>query len=114
MGTIPVKGIAGQNHHGPGMSGARTPRPRRAGTVASMTRIFRHDLGVSWVRGEAMGRGSPALRDEAGGVGLVAPPRDGGALGAAAEMGTPAAVLQLLDRHSRDCAAIAGALEVPH
>jgi len=79
-----------------------------------MTRIFRHDLGVSWVMDEAMERGSHALRDDDGRVWLVDPTRDEEALAAAAEMGTPAAVLQLLDRHSRDCAAIAGALEVPH
>jgi hypothetical protein len=79
-----------------------------------MTRILRHELGLTWVMDDAMERGCHALRDDAGGVWLVDPARDEEALAAAAELGAPAGVLQLLDRHNRDCAAIAGALGVPH
>jgi hypothetical protein len=41
-------------------------------------------------------------------------PLDRPELEAAAELGEPAGVLQLLDRHNRDCAAIAARLGVPH
>lgn len=59
-----------------------------------------------------MERAFHALVDE-GRVWLV-DPLDGPELEAAAELGEPAAVLQLLDRHNRDCAGIAARLGIPH
>jgi hypothetical protein len=79
-----------------------------------MARIFEHDLGVTWVMDDAMERGCHALRADDGRVWLVDPARDDAALAAVAKLGPPAGVLQLLDRHNRDSAAIAGALGVPH
>jgi GAF domain-containing protein len=79
-----------------------------------MTRIHRHDLGLSWVMDDAMERACHALRDDDGHVWLIDPARDDEALAAAAALGPAAGVIQLLDRHNRDCAALAAALEVPH
>jgi hypothetical protein len=79
-----------------------------------MPRIYEHDLGLTWVMEEPMERGSHALRAGDGRVWLVDPVQDDEALAAAAALGPPAGVLQLLDRHNRDCAAIAQALGVPH
>lgn len=57
---------------------------------------------VSWtVAGEPMQRSSHALAHD-GRVWLIDPVDDEEALAAAAELGEPAAVLQLLDRHPRD------------
>lgn len=59
-----------------------------------------------------MARAAHALL--AGGkVWLIDPFEDEAALGAATELARPAAVIQLLDRHNRDCRAIAQRLEVP-
>jgi hypothetical protein len=74
--------------------------------------ITRHDLGVSWVVREPMSRASHALAAD-GRVWLVDPVDDPDALAAAAALGEPAAVLQLLDRHNRDSAAVAERLGVP-
>lgn len=76
-------------------------------------RYDEYPFGVSWVTEEAMGRTSHALAD-GGRVWLVDPVDDAAALERAAGLGTPAGVLQLLDRHNRDCAAIAARLGVPH
>jgi hypothetical protein len=75
--------------------------------------LFTHDLGLSWVVSEPMARASHALVD-GGRVWLVDPVDDPVALSATGALGEPAAVLQLLDRHARDCAAIAERLAVPH
>src|SRR3954451_153469 len=93
------------------MSGALTRRP---GSVPSMATIHRHELGVSWVMDDAMERACHALRDDDGRVWLIDPARDDEALAAVAQLGPAAGVIQLLDRHGRDCAALAAALEVPH
>ena len=78
-----------------------------------MTRIHEHELGLSWVGEDAMARAAHALRD-GDRVWLVDPFEDAAALERAAALGTPAGVLQLLDRHNRDCAPIAARLGVPH
>jgi hypothetical protein len=49
-----------------------------------------------------------------GRVWLIDPYEDETALEAAAELGQPAGVIQLLDRHNRDCETIASRLEIPH
>lgn len=48
-----------------------------------------------------------------GGVWLIDPPDGEGLDEAVAELGPPAGVLQLLDRHPRDCEAVAARLGVP-
>ncbi|HWH95021.1 MAG TPA: hypothetical protein VNT03_14260 [Baekduia sp.] len=79
-----------------------------------MARVHRHELGLSWLMDDPMERGCHALRADDGRVWLVDPAQDDAALAAVAELGPAAGVLQLLDRHARDCAAIAAALGVPH
>ena len=74
--------------------------------------IQRHPLGLTWVEPTGMRRAAHALRAD-GRVWLVDPFEDPVALSAATELGTPAGVIQLLDRHNRDCGAIAQRLEVP-
>jgi hypothetical protein len=76
--------------------------------------IHHHDLGLTWVVDEPTARGSHALVAPDGGVWLVDPTRDDEALAAVAQLGAPAGVLQLLDRHNRDCADLASALGVRH
>jgi hypothetical protein len=78
-----------------------------------MTRIHEHELGLTWVDEDAMARAAHALRDGER-VWLVDPFEDAAALEQAAALGAPAGVLQLLDRHNRDCAPIAARLGVPH
>jgi hypothetical protein len=71
-----------------------------------------HALGLSWVIEEPMARASHALVDD-GRVWLVDPVDDGIAVERAAALGEVVAVLQLLDRHGRDCQEIAQRLGVP-
>jgi len=75
--------------------------------------LQRHRLGLTWIEESRTSRSAHALISE-GRVWLVDPFEDGPALAAAAELGEPAGVIQLLDRHNRDCAAIASRLGVPH
>jgi len=74
--------------------------------------IQHHPAGLTWYETGGMGRASHALK-EGPRVWLVDPFDDPDALAAAAELGEPTAVIQLLDRHGRDCAAIAQRLSVP-
>jgi hypothetical protein len=76
-------------------------------------KLDRHDAGVSWVVREAMSRASHALADD-GRVWLIDPVEDPAAMAAVAELGDVAGVIQLLDRHPRDCAALAERFGVPH
>jgi hypothetical protein len=69
--------------------------------------------GFSWIVDEPMTRTSHALCADDG-VWLVDPVDWPEAVERASGLGTPAGVLQLLDRHGRDCAAIAARLGVPH
>lgn len=72
----------------------------------------RLDFAVSWTVREPMRRSSHALA--AGGlVWLIDPVADEAALAAAERLGEIAGVLQLLDRHPRDCAALAERYGVP-
>lgn len=79
-----------------------------------MTQIYEHALGLTWVMDEAMARGAHALADDEGRVWLVDPVDDREAMERVAVLGQPAGVLQLLDRHNRDCAVLAERLGVPH
>lgn len=74
--------------------------------------INRHDCGLTWTESGGLKRSAHALRSGER-VWLVDPFEDEVALSAASELGRPAAVLQLLDRHNRDCAKIAQRFEVP-
>jgi hypothetical protein len=69
--------------------------------------------GFSWIVDEPMTRTSHALAAD-GRVWLIDPVRDPVAVERATALGEPQAVVQLLDRHNRDCAALAAELEVPH
>jgi len=72
-----------------------------------------YGFGVTWVLDEPMQRASHALAHD-GRVWLVDPVDVPEALDRALALGEPAGVLQLLDRHPRDCAALAERLGVPH
>ena len=72
-----------------------------------------YEFGLSWVLEEAMQRTSHALVVERR-VWLVDPVAVDDALERALGLGEPAGVLQLLDRHNRDCAELAEQLGVPH
>jgi hypothetical protein len=74
--------------------------------------IEEHPLGLTWIVAEPMARTFHALVDEER-VWLV-DPLEVPELERAEQLGEPAAVLQLLDRHNRDCAAVAQRLGVPH
>ena len=76
-------------------------------------RILEHELGLSaFMEDEPMQRAWHALADE-GRVWLIDPLDDERVMEAAAALGEPAGVLQLLDRHGRRCAEIARRLGVP-
>ncbi len=70
-------------------------------------------IGLTWELDEPLARSSQALAD-GGRVWLVDPTDEPAALERALALGRPAGVLQLLDRHNRDCAALAERLDVPH
>jgi hypothetical protein len=70
-------------------------------------------FGFSWFPKEAMTRTGHALAT-GDGVWFVDPVDVPEAMERAAALGPPAGVIQLLDRHNRDCAAIAARLGVPH
>ena len=69
--------------------------------------------GFSWIVDESVTRTSHALAS-AGKVWLVDPVDWPDAIERARSLGKPTAVLQLLDRHNRDCATIASRLGIPH
>lgn len=75
-------------------------------------KLQRHTLGVTWVEQGGMARAAHALVDDAR-VWLIDPFEDAQALAAVSELGAPAGVLQLLDRHNRDCKAISERLAIP-
>ena len=81
-----------------------------------MTFRFCDDLGAygfGWIVDEAMTRTSHALAAD-GKVWLVDALDWPDAIDRALALGEPAGVVQLLDRHERDCAALASRLGVPH
>jgi hypothetical protein len=69
--------------------------------------------GFGWISDERFQRAGHALV-VAGNVWLVDPLAWPEAEARARSLGEPAGVIQLLDRHNRDCAAIAARLDVPH
>ena len=75
------------------------------------TTLQRHALGITWTERGGTVRSAHAVVS-AGRVWLIDPFEDEAALSAAAELGEPASVLQLLDRHNRDCQPLAQRLGV--
>jgi hypothetical protein len=73
--------------------------------------IEEHEAGLSWVMDDAMQRASHALVD-GDDVWLIDPVDEGEAIERATALGRPRAVIQLLDRHNRDCEAVAERLGV--
>jgi hypothetical protein len=71
------------------------------------------DWGFGWIQEERLARCSHALRAE-GRVWIVDPVDAPGVEERIRGLGEPAGVIQLLDRHRRDCAAFADRLGVPH
>lgn len=71
---------------------------------------------VGWIAPEPrfMRRCSHALRDETGGVWWIDPVDEPLGVERALALGSPSGVIQLLDRHNRDCAVLAERLGVPH
>ena len=89
---------------------------RANGRYRIVTFRFCDDLGVNgfgWVVDEVMTRTSHALVSD-GRVWLVDALEWSEAIDRALALGQPAGVIQLLDRHERDCAALASSLGVPH
>jgi hypothetical protein len=71
------------------------------------------DFSVSWtLQDEVMQRSSHALAD-GGRVWLIDPVDDEAGLAAAEGLGEVAGIVQLLDRHNRDCEELAGRYGVP-
>ena len=70
-------------------------------------------FGLSWILDEPMERASHALAAD-GRVWFVDALDMREAVDRALTLGEPAGVIQLLDRHNRDCAALAERLGVPH
>lgn len=71
-------------------------------------------LGLTWETAEATRRTSHAVRTGDGRVWLVDPVDHPQPMARVRELGEPAGVLQLVDRHNRDCAEIARRFGVPH
>jgi hypothetical protein len=71
-----------------------------------------HAIGISWTEQGGMARTAHAVVSE-GRVWLIDPYEDDAAVEAAAGLGEAAGVIQLLDRHNRDCEPLAQRLGVP-
>ncbi|MBV9166814.1 MAG: hypothetical protein JO342_11760 [Solirubrobacterales bacterium] len=74
--------------------------------------LQRHELGVTWIEQSSMSRTAHAILSD-GRVWLIDPFEDDAAPQAASALGPPAGVLQLLDRHNRDCQTIATGVGIP-
>lgn len=80
--------------------------------MATVRTVDEYDFGFSWIIDEAMTRTSHALVDD-GRVWLIDPVDVPDQIERATGLGTPAAVVRLLDRHGRDCDALAARLGIP-
>jgi hypothetical protein len=69
--------------------------------------------GFGWIVDELMTRASHALA-AGGSVWLIDPLDWPDAIDRTRSLGEPAGVIQLLDRHDRDCASLATRLDIPH
>src|SRR3954453_5989690 len=88
--------------------------PYSAAMAVEIHALSEFTLGVPWEIAESTRRPSHGIRTDDGRVWLVDPVDQPDAMARVAALGEPAAVLQLIDRHNRDCAAIAARLGVPH
>ncbi len=79
---------------------------------AMAAELQRHSVGLTWCERGSMSRSAHALL-EGERVWLIDPFEDEDALSSAIALGRPAGVIQLLDRHARDCETIASGLGVP-
>lgn len=75
-------------------------------------RVDESEVGLTWVEDDPMARASHALVSD-GKVWIVDPVDDPDMMARVAELGTPIAVIQLLDRHDRDCKKVADRLGIP-
>jgi hypothetical protein len=82
--------------------------------AATLKSLSEFAFGLTWEIEEPTMRTSHAIRTTDGRVWLVDPVDQSEAMERAAALGRPAAVIQLLDRHNRDCARIAERLSIPH
>lgn len=73
--------------------------------------IDRSSTGITWVIDEPMARASHAIVVD-GKVWIIDPVDDPEAMAEVAALGEPAGVIQLLDRHNRDCREVAERLGV--
>lgn len=73
--------------------------------------IDRSSTGITWVIDEPMARASHAIVVD-GKVWIIDPVDDPEAMAEVAALGEPAGVIQLLDRHNRDCREVADRLGV--
>ena len=78
-----------------------------------LARVDEHPFGITWQIDESGARASHALKVD-GRVWIIDPVDHPAALDRIEALGPVAGVIQLIDRHNRDCAAIAGRLGVPH
>ncbi len=78
----------------------------------SLLTIDESPFGFTWVVDEPLQRASHAITDE-GRVWIIDPVDLDDVIDRAGALGRPVAVLKLLDRHNRDCAAVAERLGVP-
>jgi hypothetical protein len=81
--------------------------------MASARDYDEYDFGFSWICRDAGRRTSHALIDR-GRVWLIDPVAVDAAIDKAQALGTIAGVIQLLDRHERDCSSLAKRFGVPH
>ena len=75
--------------------------------------VEQSEIGLTWTVEEPIARSSHALVFDHR-VWLVDPTDEPSALEQALRLGEPAGVIQLVDRHNRDCARLAADLGVPH
>lgn len=125
LGDVGASGTSGRRGGSAGRRPGNSAEPDRVAARASpVVRVYaravsirfcddRGEHGFSWIVDDPMTRTSHALSAD-GRVWLVDPVRYEPALDRARALGTPAAVVQLLDRHDRDSAALAVELDVPH
>ena len=102
----------------PSLLSVPVPRAERPGCCRSVGGVrFVDELAFAfgWIAPEPrfMQRASHAVASH-GRVWLIDPVADENALRRACGLGDPAGVVQLLDRHRRDCRAVAEQLGVPH